>query len=32
MGRAIAEYQRTGMADRLRVLSLMFEEDEIPLQ
>ena len=31
MGRAIAEYQRTGSADRLRVFSPMFEEDEIPL-
>ena len=31
MGRAIAEYYETGKADRLRVLSPMFEEDEIPL-
>ena len=31
MGRAIAEYHKTGTADRLRVFSPMFEEDEIPL-
>ena len=31
MGRAIAEYYKTGKADRLRVFSPMFEEDEIPL-
>ena len=31
MGRAIADYQLTGTADRLRVFSPMFEEDEIPL-
>jgi SAM-dependent methyltransferase len=31
MGRAIAEYWKTKMADRLRVFSPMFEEDEIPL-
>lgn len=31
MGRAIAEYWKTNMADRLRVFSPMFEEDEIPL-
>ena len=31
MGRAIAEYHETGNADRLRVFSPMFEEDEIPL-
>jgi SAM-dependent methyltransferase len=31
MGRAIAEYQRTGKSDKLRVFSPMFEEDEIPL-
>ena len=31
MGRAIADYHRTGTADRLRVFSPMFEEDEIPL-
>lgn len=31
MGRAIAEYHKTGKADRLRVFSPMFEEDEIPL-
>ncbi|MBR6963702.1 MAG: methyltransferase domain-containing protein [Prevotella sp.] len=32
MGRAIADYYRTGAADRLRVFSPMFEEDEIPVQ
>jgi len=32
MGRAIADYHQTGQADRLRVFSPMFEEDEIPLQ
>ena len=32
MGRAIADYQRTKTAERLRVFSPMFEEDEIPLQ
>ena len=31
MGRAIADYQLTGTADRLRVFSPMFDEDEIPL-
>ena len=31
MGRAIAEYHKTGTADRLRVFSPMFEEDELPL-
>lgn len=31
MGRAIADYQRTKTAERLRVFSPMFEEDEIPL-
>ena len=31
MGRAIAEYWKTNKADRLRVFSPMFEEDEIPL-
>ena len=31
MGRAIVEYYKTGKADRLRVFSPMFEEDEIPL-
>ena len=31
MGRAIAEYHATGTAERLRVFSPMFEEDEIPL-
>jgi len=32
MGRAIADYWKTGTADKLRVFSPMFEEDEIPLQ
>lgn len=32
MGRAIADYHKIGTADRLRVFSPMFEEDEIPLQ
>ena len=32
MGRAIAEYQKTKTAERLRVFSPMFEEDEIPLR
>ena len=32
MGRAIAEYHKTGKAARLMVFSPMFEEDEIPLQ
>ena len=32
MGRAIAEYWKTKKADRLRVFSPMFEEDEIPLK
>ena len=31
MGRAIAEYWKTKTADRLRVFSRMFEEDDIPL-
>lgn len=31
MGRAIADYHKTGTADRLRVFSPMFDEDEIPL-
>ncbi len=31
MGRAILDYHKTGKADRLRVFSPMFEEDEIPL-
>ena len=31
MGRAIADYHKTKKADRLRVFSPMFEEDEIPL-
>ena len=31
MGAAIAEYQLTGKAGRLRVLSSMFDEDEIPV-
>ena len=32
MGRAIAEYHKTGKAARLRVFSPMFDEDEIPVQ
>ncbi len=32
MGAAIYEYHSTGKADRLRVLSSMFEEDEIPVE
>ncbi len=31
MGTAILEYAKTGKAGRLRVLSSMFEEDELPL-
>ena len=31
MGRAIAEFHKTGTADKLRVFSPMFEEDEMPL-
>ena len=31
MGRAIADYHKDKKADRLRVFSPMFEEDEIPL-
>ena len=31
MGRAIADYHKNKKADRLRVFSPMFEEDEIPL-
>ena len=31
MGRAIADYWKTKTADKLRVFSPMFEEDEIPL-
>ena len=31
MGMAIADYHNTGKADRLKVFSPMFEEDEIPL-
>lgn len=31
MGRAILDYQTTGKAARLRVLSSMFDEDEIPV-
>ena len=31
MSRAIADYHNTGKADRLKVFSPMFEEDEIPL-
>jgi len=32
MGRAIADYWKTKKADRLRVFSPMFEEDEIPMK
>ena len=32
MGEAIADYWKNGMADRLRVFSPMFEEDEIPVE
>lgn len=32
MGRAIAEYWKTKTAERLRVFSPMFEEDEIPVE
>ena len=32
MGRAIADYWKNKKADRLRVFSPMFEEDEIPLK
>ena len=32
MGRAIAEFWKDKKADRLRVFSPMFEEDEIPLK
>lgn len=32
MGAAIYDYHATGKADRLRVLSSMFEEDEIPVE
>ena len=31
MGRAIAEYHKTGKAKKLKVFSPMFEEDELPL-
>ena len=31
MGRAITDYHKTGAADRLRVFSPMFDEDEMPL-
>ena len=31
MGRAIADYYHSGVADRLRVFSPMFDEDEIPV-
>lgn len=31
MGAAILDYQKTGKADKLRVLSSMFEEDEMPV-
>jgi len=32
MGRAIAEYWKTGKANRLRVFSPMFDEDEMPME
>jgi hypothetical protein len=32
MGRAIADYWKNKEADRLRVFSPMFEEDEIPMK
>lgn len=32
MGSAIVDYAKTGVADRLRVFSPMFEEDEIPVE
>ena len=31
MGAAILDYQKSGRAGRLRVLSSMFEEDEMPV-
>lgn len=31
MGRAIVDFYKTGLADRLRVFSPIFDEDEIPL-
>lgn len=31
MGAAILDYQSTGKADTLRILSSMFEEDEMPV-
>ena len=31
MGRAIAEFWMSGQAERLRVFSPMFDEDEIPV-
>ena len=32
MGAAILDYQKSGKAGRLRVLSSMFEEDEMPVK
>lgn len=32
MGAAILDYQKSGRAERLRVLSSMFEEDEMPVK
>ena len=32
MGAAILDYQKSGRAGRLRVLSSMFEEDEMPVK
>ena len=32
MGAAIFDYQKSGRAGRLRVLSSMFEEDEMPVK
>ncbi len=32
MGRAILDFQQTGKAGRLRVLSTMFDEDEMPVE
>ena len=32
MGTAILDYQKTGKAGKLRVLSSMFEEDEMPVK
>ena len=32
MGAAIADYYKNGIAGRLRVISSMFDEDEIPVE